>query len=175
MCVRVNLCTKEAPCDTESDQLGVPGGFQKNRLLRHQRVFQAVAGRSEVPYLLLTQHSFLSSCMTGSALHLTIDTCIHLSSVCLPVDFRKPLDGTAPGVILARRSIDVNPLDSVTADAHFFPSFSSLILGLVFLSCFPIMLVMDMSACALDLRLFTTLTISQDYSLSFLYTGNSSA
>ena len=62
---------------------------------------------------------------------------IHLWSVSLPVDFRKPPDGTAPGVILARRGIDVNPLDSVSADAHFLPSFSRLILGLAFLSCFP--------------------------------------
>ena len=36
-----------------------------------------------------------------------------------------------------------------SAGAHFLPSFSRIILGLAFLSCFAVMLFMDMSACAL--------------------------
>ena len=49
---------------------------------------------------------------------------------------RKPLDGTAPGLILARRGIDVTRL-TPSADAHVLTFFFRLILGLAFLSCFP--------------------------------------
>ena len=47
--------------------------------------------------------------------------------------------GTAPGVILASGGIVILQTDSVSADAHFLPSFSMLMLGRAFLSCFPVM------------------------------------
>ena len=71
---------------------------------------------------------------------------IHLTSVWVPVDFRKPHIGTAPGVILASRGIVRIQADFTPADAHFLPSFSRIFLGLAFLSCFPVMSSMNMSA-----------------------------
>ena len=58
--------------------------------------------------------------------------CNHHTSVYSPVDFRKPLDGTAPGVIPASQG---SKYDS--ADAHFLHScFASCLLALF--SCFPV-------------------------------------
>ena len=88
-------------------------------------------------YLLRTQHfDWLRFAVNY------MDTSVHLSSVWLPVGFRKPQVGTAPGVILASRGVVILQTDSVSADVHFFPSFSRFILGLAFLSCFPVMLFM---------------------------------
>ena len=60
--------------------------------------------------------------------------CFHPSNKCV-IAGRFPL-------ILASRGIVVPQTDSVSADAHFLPSFSRLILGLTFLSCFPVMFFM---------------------------------
>ena len=81
------------------------------------------------------------TCLTSSTVNY-MDARIHLSSVRLPVGFRKPPVGTAPGVILVSRGIVILQTDSVSADAHFLHSFSRLILGLAFLSCFPVMFFM---------------------------------
>ena len=75
-----------------------------------------------------------------------MDASIHLTSVCAPVGFRKPHVGTAPGVIFGSRGIVRIQTDFTSSDAHFLPSFSRIILGLAFLSCFPVMFFMNMSA-----------------------------
>ena len=60
---------------------------------------------------------------------------------------------------LASRGIVILQTGSVSADAHFLPCFSRLILGLAFLSCFPVMPFHDRREIAFAMRFCSRLTV----------------